>query len=43
MERIEIRRRKKHPLFLPQPKPSGRIVAEFETSRKSYGSKEVLS
>ena len=44
MERIEIPEEEKTIHFsFPQPKPSGRIVAEFEGVAKSYGSKEVFS
>src|SRR5262244_618389 len=43
MERIEIPEEEKTIHFsFPQPKPSGRIVAEFEQVAKSYGSKEVF-
>ena len=43
MERIEIPPEEKTIHFkFPQPKPSGRIVAEFESVAKSYGEKEVF-
>src|SRR5206468_5642199 len=43
MERVEIPEEEKTIHFrFPQPKPSGRIVAEFEGVAKSYGSKEVF-
>ena len=43
MERIEIPPEEKTIHFsFPQPKPSGRIVAEFRGVAKSYGSKEVF-
>jgi ATP-binding cassette, subfamily F, member 3 len=43
MERIEIPPEEKTIHFsFPQPKPSGRIVAEFRNVAKSYGSKEVF-
>ncbi|MBV9146270.1 MAG: ABC-F family ATP-binding cassette domain-containing protein, partial [Acidobacteria bacterium] len=43
MERIEIPPEEKTIHFrFPQPKPSGRIVAEFKNVAKSYGSKEVF-
>ncbi len=43
MERIEIPPEEKTIHFrFPQPKPSGRIVAEFKTVAKSYGEKEVF-
>src|ERR1700751_5287672 len=43
MERIEIPPEEKAIHFsFPQPKPSGRIVAEFKNVAKSYGSKEVF-
>ncbi len=43
MERIEIPPEEKTIHFsFPQPKPSGRIVAEFQNVAKSYGSKEVF-
>src|ERR1700756_5273570 len=43
MERIEIPPEQKTIHFsFPQPKPSGRIVAEFKNVAKSYGSKEVF-
>jgi ATP-binding cassette subfamily F protein 3 len=43
MERIEIPPEEKTIHFsFPQPKPSGRIVAEFENVAKSYGEKEVF-
>src|SRR5262249_11297211 len=43
IERIEVPEEEKtiH-FFFPQPKASGRIVAEFEGVAKSYGSKEVF-
>src|SRR6266446_1570182 len=43
MERIEIPPEEKTIHFsFPQPKPSGRIVAEFKGIAKSYGEKEVF-
>jgi len=43
MERIEIPPEEKTIHFhFPQPKPSGRIVAEFKSVAKSYGDKEVF-
>src|SRR5207253_7875166 len=43
MERIELPPEEKTIHFsFPQPKPSGRIVAEFEQVAKSYGEKEVF-
>jgi ATP-binding cassette subfamily F protein 3 len=43
MERIEIPPEEKTIHFhFPQPKPSGRIVAEFKSVAKSYGEKEVF-
>jgi ATP-binding cassette, subfamily F, member 3 len=43
MERIEIPPEEKTIRFrFPQPKPSGRTVAEFKNVAKSYDSKEVL-
>ena len=43
MERIEIPAEEKTIHFrFPQPKPSGRVVAEFSGVAKSYGSKEVF-
>src|SRR5215468_912313 len=43
MERIEIPPEEKTIHFsFPQPKPSGRIVAEFKNVAKSYGTKEVF-
>ncbi len=38
-----FRRGTYHPFFVPQPKPSGRIVAEFKDVSKSYGPKHVFS
>ncbi|MGH9661002.1 MAG: ABC-F family ATP-binding cassette domain-containing protein, partial [Bryobacteraceae bacterium] len=44
LERIEIPPEEKTIRFrFPQPKPSGRIVAEFKNVAKSYGSKQVFS
>ncbi len=44
IERIEIPPDEKTIHFrFPQPKPSGRIVAEFKNVSKSYGSKHVFS
>jgi ATP-binding cassette, subfamily F, member 3 len=43
MERIQIPPEEKTIHFhFPQPKPSGRIVAEFKAVAKSYGTKEVF-
>ena len=43
MERIELPEEEKTIHFdFPQPKPSGRIVAELEGMAKSYGDKEVF-
>jgi ATP-binding cassette subfamily F protein 3 len=43
IERIELPEEEKTIHFsFPQPKPSGRIVAEFKTVAKSYGEKEVF-
>src|SRR5215467_1483947 len=43
IERIEVPEEEATIHFtFPQPKPSGRIVAEFEDVAKSYGSKEVF-
>src|SRR5579864_3445616 len=43
MERIELPEEEKTIHFtFPQPKPGGRIVAEFEGVAKSYGAKEVF-
>jgi ATP-binding cassette subfamily F protein 3 len=43
MERIELPEEEKTIHFsFPQPKPSGRIVAEFSGVAKSYGPKEVF-
>src|SRR5207244_3915871 len=43
MERIEIPPEEKTIHFsFPQPKPSGRIVAEFKNVAKSYGANEVF-
>ncbi len=43
MERIELPEEEKTIHFsFPQPKPSGRIVVEFENVAKSYGQKEVF-
>ena len=43
IERIEVPPEEKTIHFtFPQPKPSGRIVAEFKTVAKSYGEKEVF-
>jgi ATP-binding cassette subfamily F protein 3 len=43
IERIEIPEEEKTVHFsFPQPKPSGRIVAEFSNVAKSYGSHEVF-
>jgi ATP-binding cassette, subfamily F, member 3 len=44
IERIEVPEEEKTIHFsFPQPKASGRIVAEFEGVAKSYGAKEVFS
>src|SRR5436853_4763396 len=44
IERIEVPPEEKTIHFrFPQPKPSGRIVAEFKGVSKSYGSKHVFS
>jgi ATP-binding cassette, subfamily F, member 3 len=44
IERIEIPPQEKSIHFsFPQPKPSGRIVAEFKNVAKSYGDHEVFS
>jgi ATP-binding cassette subfamily F protein 3 len=44
IERIEVPPEEKTIHFsFPQPKPSGRIVAEFKDVAKSYGSKHVFS
>ena len=43
MERIELPEEEKTIHFsFPQPKPSGRIVAEFHSVAKAYGAKEVF-
>ena len=43
MERIDIPPEEKTIHFrFPQPKPSGRVVAEFKNVAKSYGQKEVF-
>ena len=43
IERIELPEEEKTIHFsFPQPKPSGRIVAEFNAVAKSYGAKEVF-
>ena len=43
IERIEIRQKKKTIHFqFPQPKPSGRIVAEFKESRRATETKDVF-
>jgi ATP-binding cassette subfamily F protein 3 len=43
IERIEVPEDEKTIHFtFPQPKPSGRIVAEFKNVSKSYGEKQVL-
>src|SRR5438270_14027561 len=43
MERIELPEEERTIHFsFPQPKPSGRIVAEFDAVAKSYGKKEVF-
>ena len=44
IERIEIPPEEKAIHFtFPQPKPSGRIVAEFKDVAKSYGDQAVFS
>src|SRR3984893_3898354 len=44
MERIELPEEEKTIHFsFPQPKPSGRIVAEFQGVAKAYGEKQVFS
>ncbi|HZQ54568.1 MAG TPA: ABC-F family ATP-binding cassette domain-containing protein [Bryobacteraceae bacterium] len=44
IERIELPPEEKTIHFsFPQPKPSGRVVAEFKNVAKSYGSKQVFS
>jgi len=44
IERIELPPEEKTIHFsFPQPKPSGRIVAQFQSVAKSYGPKEVFS
>ncbi len=44
IERIELPPQEKTIHFtFPQPKPSGRIVAEFKNVAKSYGQKQVFS
>jgi ATP-binding cassette subfamily F protein 3 len=44
MEKIEIPPEEKTIQFrFPQPRPSGRVVAEFRDVSKSYGTKRVLS
>src|SRR5581483_8087485 len=44
MEKIEIPPEEKSIHFsFPQPKPSGRVVAEFKNVAKSYGSHHVFS
>jgi ATP-binding cassette, subfamily F, member 3 len=44
IERIELPPEEKAIHFtFPQPKPSGRIVAEFKNVSKSYGAKQVFS
>src|SRR6266446_3439009 len=44
MERIQIPEEEKTIYFsFPQPKPSGRLVAEFSNVAKAYGEKEVFS
>src|SRR5436853_6756308 len=44
IERIEVPPEEKTIHFrFPQPKPSGRIVAEFKGVAKSYGAKHVFS
>jgi ATP-binding cassette subfamily F protein 3 len=44
MERIELPEEEKTIHFsFPQPKPSGRLVAEFSDVAKSYGEKKVFS
>ena len=44
IERIELPEEEKTIHFtFPQPKPSGRVVAEFSNADKSYGPKQVLT
>ena len=44
MERIEVPQDERTIHFtFPQPKPSGRVVAEFKDVAKSYGEKEVFA
>ena len=44
MERIEVPQEERTIHFtFPQPKPSGRVVAEFKDVAKSYGEKEVFA
>jgi ATP-binding cassette, subfamily F, member 3 len=44
IERIELPQEEKTIHFtFPQPKPSGRIVAEFKNVAKSYGAKQVFA
>jgi len=44
IERIELPPEEKTIHFsFPQPKPSGRVVAEFKNVAKSYGAKQVLN
>ena len=44
IERIEVPQEEKTIHFtFPQPKPSGRIVAEFESVSKAYGEKQVFA
>jgi ATP-binding cassette subfamily F protein 3 len=44
MERVEVPEEEKTIHFsFPQPKPSGRIVAEFAAVAKSYGEKQVFA
>jgi ATP-binding cassette, subfamily F, member 3 len=44
VERIELPPEEKTIHFsFPQPKPSGRVVAEFKNVAKSYGAKQVLN
>ncbi len=44
IERIEIPAEEKAIHFsFPQPKPSGRVVAEFQNVSKSYGAKQVFA
>jgi ATP-binding cassette subfamily F protein 3 len=44
MERIQLPEEEKTIYFsFPQPKPSGRLVAEFSNVAKAYGEKEVFS